>query len=220
MSGKIIKTIADLEPDKRNANKGTVRGRAMLDHSLRTLGAGRSVVVDKNGRIIAGNKTIEVAADIGLPIEVVRTRGDKLVVVQRDDLDLDTDAAARELAYADNRTSEVGLAWDANAIAADLEAGIDLTELFDGNEVSAILNDAADKYCAPVIDDGEYAQKHNDRVKPTGSMIVVGVGSFAGLVLGVTVDQVIARLKLRFGDDPHDAIPKFCDWILHEGIPS
>jgi hypothetical protein len=40
---KIIKTIADLEPDKRNANKGTVRGRAMLDHSLRTLGAGRSL---------------------------------------------------------------------------------------------------------------------------------------------------------------------------------
>ena len=152
---KIIKTIADLEPDKRNANKGTVRGRAMLDHSLRTLGAGRSILADKNGRIIAGNKTLEVAADIDLPIEVVKTRGDRLVVVQREDLDLETDAAARELAYADNRTSEVGLAWDASAIAADLEAGIDLAELFDGDELSVILDAAADGLlgATPSLDD-------------------------------------------------------------------
>lgn len=144
MATKTIKTIADLEPDRRNANKGTVRGRAMLDHSLRAFGAGRSILADKNGRIIAGNKTLEVAADIDMPIEVITTRGDRLVVVQREDLDLETDPAARELAYADNRTSEVGLAWDANAIAADLEAGIDLAELFDGDELSAILEAAAD----------------------------------------------------------------------------
>ena len=55
--------------DSRNANKGTERGLALLDKSLRQYGAGRSILVDKNGRVIAGNKTlyrytlVEYAAD-------------------------------------------------------------------------------------------------------------------------------------------------------------
>lgn len=47
--------VSDLQPDKRNANKGTERGLKALDHSLRQYGAGRSLLVDKHGRIIAGN---------------------------------------------------------------------------------------------------------------------------------------------------------------------
>ncbi|HOU22680.1 MAG TPA: hypothetical protein PLN42_00345 [Anaerolineae bacterium] len=37
----------------------------MLDKSLQELGAGRSILVDRNGRIIAGNKTHEAAAGAG-----------------------------------------------------------------------------------------------------------------------------------------------------------
>jgi hypothetical protein len=48
--------VADLVPDGRNANRGTPRGRAVLDKSLQELGAGRSILVDRRGRIIAGNK--------------------------------------------------------------------------------------------------------------------------------------------------------------------
>jgi hypothetical protein len=47
--------LSDLQPDRRNANKGTERGLKALDHSLRQYGAGRSILVDKHGRIIAGN---------------------------------------------------------------------------------------------------------------------------------------------------------------------
>jgi hypothetical protein len=57
--------VADLVPDGRNANRGTPRGRAVLDKSLQELGAGRSILVDRNGRIIAGNKTHEAAAGAG-----------------------------------------------------------------------------------------------------------------------------------------------------------
>jgi len=58
--------LADLSPDEHNANRGTPRGRAVLDKSLQELGAGRSILVDRNGRIIAGNKTHEAAAGAGL----------------------------------------------------------------------------------------------------------------------------------------------------------
>jgi DNA modification methylase len=124
-------TIDKLIPDQHNANAGTERGRYMLDHSLRQYGAGRSILVDKNGRVIAGNKTLEVAADIGLDdVIVVETDGNKLVAVKRTDLDLEDGERARLLAYADNRAGQVGLEWDAEAIAFDLEAGLDLGDMF------------------------------------------------------------------------------------------
>jgi hypothetical protein len=51
-------SIRDLTPDPRNANKGSERGTGMLEHSLRSYGAGRSILADKHGVIIAGNKTL------------------------------------------------------------------------------------------------------------------------------------------------------------------
>ncbi len=125
---KKIKSISDLTPDDHNANKGTDKGRAVVGESLSRLGAGRSILADKNGRVIAGNKTLEKAAESGFEVEVVRTTGDKLVVVQREDLDLsDPTGDARKLAYADNRAGELGLDWDNDAIKKDLAAGLDLT---------------------------------------------------------------------------------------------
>ena len=54
--------IDELITDRKNANKGTQAGLRALDKSLRDLGAGRSILVDKHGEIIAGNKTTEKAA--------------------------------------------------------------------------------------------------------------------------------------------------------------
>ena len=123
--------ISDLTPDKQNANKGTQRGLKVLDDSLREYGAGRSILIDKNGVIVAGNKTAERAADIGMDdLIVVETDGTKLVAVKRTDLDLETDEVARKLAYADNRAGELGLDWNPDVILADLEAGVDLDGLF------------------------------------------------------------------------------------------
>ncbi len=51
-------TLSDLSPDLRNANLGTERGHAMLERSLQETGAGRSILVDKHGKVIAGNKTL------------------------------------------------------------------------------------------------------------------------------------------------------------------
>ena len=102
---KKLTTIADLQPDPANANRGTKRGLGLLDNSLRQYGAGRSILADKNGTVIAGNKTLERAADIGLSVRVVESDGTELIVVQRTDLDIDS-KQGREMAYADNRTAE------------------------------------------------------------------------------------------------------------------
>ena len=124
--------LSDLQPDANNANKGTERGRYMVEQSLRKLGAGRSIVLDKHGKIIAGNKTAETAGEVGIEdVVIIRTKGDQLVAVLREDLDLDDPTGkARELAYADNRAGQVSLEFDAHVIATDLLTGLDLSDWF------------------------------------------------------------------------------------------
>lgn len=112
-----------LVPDKQNANEGTQRGRGLLEKSLRKLGAGRSILADKYGNVIAGNKTLESAAELDLPVRIVETDGNELVVVKRTDLDLysETDKRGRQLAYVDNKVAEVDLSWKPEQVEADFE---------------------------------------------------------------------------------------------------
>ena len=137
--------ISELIPDYANANKGTERGRYALEASLRQYGAGRSILLDKNGRIIAGNKTVEVAADVGLDdVLIVQTDGTKIVAVQRTDLDIDS-PEGRGLAYADNRVGELSLDWDAEQVLADLNAGMDLSALWKQDELDELIADLQPK---------------------------------------------------------------------------
>ena len=114
--------IADLIQDDRNLNKGTEEGRKLIEKSLRKFGAGWSVLIDKNNRIIAGNKTHENAEAIGMDdVIIVETDGRKLVAVKRTDIDLDS-PEGREMALADNATVKVDLEWDTeqlNSVADD-----------------------------------------------------------------------------------------------------
>ena len=115
---KVIETnIESLVPDNKNFNKGTQFGDHLMDESLRRFGLGRSILIDKNNRIIAGNKTAEKAADIGFTdVVVVEVDGNQLVAVKRKDIDLDS-AKGRELALADNATGKANLAWDEDLIS-------------------------------------------------------------------------------------------------------
>lgn len=141
---KRIASIADLTPDSKNANRGTERGRGMLEASLRKYGAGRSVLADKHGALIAGNKTVESAAELGMPVREIHTDGSELVVVVRDDLDLADGGTARELAYADNRVSQVSLEWELAQIGADVKGGVDLSLMFGQDELAALINGSPD----------------------------------------------------------------------------
>jgi len=150
-----IKTVRDLVPDDVNANLGTERGQKAIQHSLKKLGAGRSILLDRNGKIIAGNKTVENAQALGInDLIIVQSDGKKLVAVQRVDLDLDRDPNARELAIADNRTGELNLAW-AGDILKDLAGKLDLKPYFDAAELKKLFPakaDGADEGPEPQID--------------------------------------------------------------------
>ena len=123
MDEKVI-DIQDLQQDQKNFNAGTEEGQAMMEKSFSELGAGRSILVDKNGNIIAGNKSQKAAIAAGIKkVRIIETTGDELVAVKRTDIDIDSDEG-RRLALADNATQVVNLAWDEaqlEAVAGELD---------------------------------------------------------------------------------------------------
>ena len=117
--------ISELKQDTQNFNRGTFEGTTLMEQSLKRLKAGRSILIDKENNIIAGNKTAETAEKLGYQVRVIETDGTELIAVKRTDLSLDS-REGREMAIADNSTSVINLAWDEdNLTAAELNFGID-----------------------------------------------------------------------------------------------
>ena len=113
--------IDQLKFDDKNFNKHTEYGMSLLEKSLRENGAGRSILVDKDDNIIAGNGIVEAAINAGISkTRIVEVTGDELVVVKRTDLELDS-KQGREMALADNATAAANLSWDEECIAAETE---------------------------------------------------------------------------------------------------
>lgn len=51
--------IKDLVPDDKNFNKGSEYGNSLIEKSFSKFGSGRSILIDKHNKIIAGNKSKE-----------------------------------------------------------------------------------------------------------------------------------------------------------------
>lgn len=141
-AAKKLERLEDLTPDSMNPNKGTERGAALLDWSITNLGAGRSILADRNGNVIAGNKTLDAAAEHGFPIRVVPTDGKELVVVQRTDLDLfgdgDEREQARQLSIVDNEANLAGYQRDAEMLLTHQASGVDVSPIFRDDEIAAL----------------------------------------------------------------------------------
>lgn len=183
--------ISELTPDNLNANKGTQRGAGMLEKSLRDYGAGRSVLVDKAGRIIAGNKTIEAAGAIGLEDAVmVETDGSQVVIVKRTDLDIDS-PEGRGLAIADNRVAEVGLDWDIEALEKIGEE-LDLGEFWFADELPEIDFGSIDEDDEPAGDADAVPDAQEVTVSRMGDLWILG--SHRVLCGDSTNDEDVARL--------------------------
>src|SRR5688572_19960007 len=139
MKSRPCPRLIDLMTDPENANRGTDRGRDALARSLREYGPGRAVLIDRQGRIIAGNKTVEQAKRLNIPLRVVKTDGRHLIAVQRDDLDLRTDARAKGLAIADNRVGELDLQWDVAMLKQLKAEGLDLSAFWTTDEFATLV---------------------------------------------------------------------------------
>ncbi len=200
--------LSDLVPDDRNANAGTVRGLAMLDDSLREDGAGRGILLDRNNKVVAGNKTLERAVDLGFEeVIIVPTDGKQLVATQRVDVDIDS-PQGRRMALRDNRVAEVDLAWNPDVLQGLMNDGIDLSTFFDADELDTILAGVSD---APPGDPGAQVDKAAElqekwQVKP-GDLWTIGEHR---LLCGDStrredVERVMAgeRIALVIADPPY-----------------
>ena len=122
--------IDSLRQDRHNFNRGTEEGQQLMERSFKELGAGRSILLDRNGNIIAGNKSQQAAIAAGIKkVRVIETTGDELVAVKRTDVDIDS-AEGRKMAYLDNLTTQVNLTWDETELEA-VQADVDGFEVAD-----------------------------------------------------------------------------------------
>lgn len=132
--------ISEIKPDRRNANKGSKRGKEAIKESIARFGFIDAGILDKNGRLIGGNKRTEAAQEAGYEqVNIVKGDPNVPTYVQYDHLDLEDpdDTTARELAYVLNRTQQLSLTWDPEILRTDAQS-IDLTKLFTAEELAAI----------------------------------------------------------------------------------
>ena len=131
-------SVEELHYDEKNANVGTDRGRDAVHNSIVENKFGRSILIDKDGKIIGGNKSVAAAIKAGLKtVRVIETTGDEIIAVQRTDIDLES-PEGRRLAIAENRTAELGLQWDPAVLSELTEAGVDVSSYFTETELSKL----------------------------------------------------------------------------------
>lgn len=101
---EIVDTSA-IRLDPRNYRAHNKRNKELINKSLRECGAGRSVLIDKEGALIAGNGVYEQAKKLNIPTKIIETDGSELIVVQRKDLST-KDLKHKKLAVMDNSASD------------------------------------------------------------------------------------------------------------------
>lgn len=150
-----IDHIKELTLDPKNVRRHTPRNVAMIEESLQQIGAARSIVIDEEGTVLAGNATIEAAGNVGLEkLRVVDATGDEIIAVRRTGL---TPEQKLQLSLFDNRTGELAL-WDEEAIAELAKEGVDLSPYFFPEELAALLGGeiTSDGEAQPELTDLQY----------------------------------------------------------------
>jgi DNA modification methylase len=130
--------ISELKFDHKNARKRTDSSARLIQESLQRYGAARSIVIDEDNRILAGNGTIEAAKALGLAkLKVVEADGDEIIAVRRSGLSEDDKVG---LALADNRAAELS-DWDAEMLQ-QLSKEHDIAPWFEQEDLEALLEQA------------------------------------------------------------------------------
>jgi len=129
-----VTSINDLKQDHKNARKRTNQSAELIQESLKRYGAARSIVIDEDNRILAGNGTIEGAKAAGIKnVRIIETDGDEIIAVKRTGL---TEHEKVGLALADNRTSDLS-DWDAEMLHR-LSEEQDISPWFDEDDLAEL----------------------------------------------------------------------------------
>lgn len=133
-----IDHIKDLKTDGRNARRHNPRNIGMIENALNEVGAARSIVIDEGGNILAGNGTVEAAAQAGITrVKVVEADGNEIVAVRRRGL---TARQKQRLALYDNRSAELA-DWEVDVVKQIVtEDAKALEGMFAEDEVARMLS--------------------------------------------------------------------------------
>ena len=127
-------SINNLKHDHKNARKRTDQSAELIKESLQRYGAARSIVIDENDRILAGNGTVEGAKAAGIQnVRVIETDGNEIIAIRRTGLSEDEKVG---LALADNRASDLS-AWDKEMLHR-LSAEHDLSPWFAEEDLTGL----------------------------------------------------------------------------------
>jgi DNA modification methylase len=128
-------SINNLKADHKNARKRTDRSADLIKESLERYGAARSIVIDEENRILAGNGTVEGAKAAGIKnLRIIDTEGDEIIAIRRTGLSEDEKVG---LALADNRTSDLS-EWDQEMLHR-LSEDHDLSPWFDEGDLAELI---------------------------------------------------------------------------------
>jgi hypothetical protein len=137
MPPSTVVKLSTLKADPHNRRSHPTRNKSMLAESLSEVGAARSIVIDEDDVILAGNGVAEQAPDAGITkVQIVEADGDTLVAVRRRNL---TPDQKRKLAMYDNRTAELA-EWNPEQLSADKSAGLNLQPFFTEKELASVLD--------------------------------------------------------------------------------
>jgi DNA modification methylase len=131
-----VTSINSLKSDHKNARRRTDRSSELIKESLQRYGAARSIVIDEDNRILAGNGTIEGAKAAGIKnVRIIETEGDEIIAVRRTGLSEDQKVG---LALADNRTADLS-EWDQEMLHR-LSEEHDIEPWFNQEDLDELLN--------------------------------------------------------------------------------
>ena len=94
-----------IKQDRRNYRRHDKKNLDLIEKSLKEYQCGRSILIDSENEIIAGNGTFQAAQKLNIPVKVIETDGSELIAVRRTDLKTN-DEKRKKLAILDNSTTD------------------------------------------------------------------------------------------------------------------
>jgi 16S rRNA G966 N2-methylase RsmD len=165
-----VTSLKDLKHDHKNARKRTDRSASLIKESLERYGAARSIVIDEENRILAGNGTIEGAKAAGIKnLRVIETDGTEIIAVKRTGLSEEEKVG---LALADNRTSDLS-DWDADMLK-QLSEEQDITPWFEEDDLAEIIGEVEQLPSEGLTDADDVPEAPEDPITKPGDLWILG----------------------------------------------
>lgn len=145
--------IDDLKPDPQNLRLHPDENLEMIRESFQDIGPARSISIDEEGIVWAGNGVVQAAKELGFKkVRTVDAAPDELVAVR-----ITGKTAEQKRAYSirDNRAPELAR-WDTSAIEAAVARGEDIASFWDGSKLERQLAEITARRRAEELGDPDH----------------------------------------------------------------